>query len=208
VRDSHDTINGVKRRLVRLLICVWLTLYVAAVGLWIFSYARPTVLTRRTSTHVMIVWIARGQIAAERFASPITEWEAVGWFCSTVDANPPANWSSLGPRDPGSRLNLHLGRFLCSASVGGRVPIASGGGLGNGSFVPGYFDFPPSVRIAFPIWFGVLVLSSPGIAAVVRRAQRARRVARRCCRVCGYDLRATPERCPECGTATALMVAR
>lgn len=48
---------------------------------------------------------------------------------------------------------------------------------------------------------GCLVASLPWLVATIERARgRRRRIGQ--CRNCGYDLRSTPDRCPECGTET------
>jgi hypothetical protein len=55
-----------------------------------------------------------------------------------------------------------------------------------------------SVIVAAPYWLLVPLLATPAAAALLRRR---RRHASGLCNACGYDLRATPGRCPECGTS-------
>jgi hypothetical protein len=51
-----------------------------------------------------------------------------------------------------------------------------------------------------PDWLILLIVSMPCDLALIRFYRRAKRTKHGKCLICGYDLRATPDRCPECGT--------
>jgi len=78
--------------------------------------------------------------------------------------------------------------------------------LGAQLVIASSHDYPGSRAYLFakiPLWL-LLLLALPAPALVARRALVSRRrAARGLCLACGYDLRGSISRCPECGTPMA-----
>jgi hypothetical protein len=88
--------------------------------------------------------------------------------------------------------DLPLGWSLYSS-----IPISIPPRANIPSFAGGFWY----VRIPYPIVIPLLV--SPWAIAKARATRRLRRLRRQLCPNCGYDLRASPDRCPECGEIPA-----
>lgn len=54
--------------------------------------------------------------------------------------------------------------------------------------------------VSVPLWWVVVLTSIFPVLWIASHRRRRRFERIRLCRRCGYDLRATPGRCPECGT--------
>jgi hypothetical protein len=83
--------------------------------------------------------------------------------------------------------------------IGGRGFLV--GGFARYSFENG----ETGLFVGVKHWFVVACTAALGFPAARQLARwiHRRQLSRHgCCHVCGYDLRATPDRCPECGTAS------
>jgi hypothetical protein len=68
----------------------------------------------------------------------------------------------------------------------------------------------PTRMVAVPYWAAFVMLGILPALSALRHTRRRRRQSRQrhgACPACGYDLRATPGRCPECGTIAPSAVA-
>jgi hypothetical protein len=77
----------------------------------------------------------------------------------------------------------------------------SRGGGGAGGFL--YYRHPFARAVMGPYWFVALCFAALPTHRVWRKFHPVARAAG-LCPSCGYDLRATPGRCPECGTVAAV----
>jgi len=124
-------------------------------------------------------------------------------------------WTLVGRPAPGDeRLTRWYGWMERPVSLEAGPPIPAKGRTA-GFVLESLKDFaadtivgqvPPTGRLSgsyvlVPHWLPVLPLAAPGIWRAWRGVVMRRRRGRGACRGCGYDLRATPGRCPECGRA-------
>ncbi len=59
-------------------------------------------------------------------------------------------------------------------------------------------------RVTVPHWGVLAALLASRLPGVIRRYAQELRISRGLCAKCGYDLRATPDGCPECGTTASV----
>ena len=189
--------RAVTRRLLNLLTALSLLVFAAAVALWALSYTLRPELSRVGFDRRAVVlhdgslqfyWLKRFELVL--VPQPVGGPAAAPGKPLPYLADPPG-WHYRAPglcRLPPASRDVVV-RPLASLA-GGAVPhpgVISGGG------------FEVSV---WPL--AALTAVLPAAWLVRRRgAATARRAARGLCATCGYDLRATPGKCPECGATPA-----
>lgn len=149
------------------------------------------------------LWV-RGYFTSDYFAGA-----AGGWFCGvssgvgtlSIDANrllPNRPWRSGHWNDYPDALHA---RGLVPGERGISVRFDSIGFSFMATRGVPSRRIMPSFLLTVPNWFLLVMLGSwPFILARIMRWRASRSISAGRCRSWGYDLRATPDRCPECGT--------
>jgi hypothetical protein len=118
-----------------------------------------------------------------------------GWF-GAQDGGPAAYEVRF---DTTRRYTRSLYCAVVLKEAGGAWPHLGGFGAARVTGRPTHEIFRSAAFVMFPAWAGVaLLLALPAWRLRALLGARRRRRAG-LCRRCGYDLRATPEVCPECG---------
>jgi len=174
------------RRLFNLLTLLSLLLCALLVALWVRSHWYDSFLKREAPVderHLNLVWsigtspgLIRTSYNVETlnpaFRRDTSEWS---WFDSSHEE--PVN-DVVGVPLPVPTLPNRLGFYLMI-------------GESKGSY--------RYTTVTVPFWSLTLIAAMPALIVNHGRLRRRRLKHRNLCPNCGYDLRATPHRCPECG---------
>jgi hypothetical protein len=177
-----------RRRLGLFFLTLLLTAWLGCVLIWSHSFAANDIVTylTRQSGHLYMLTIDSAHGVVEIGLEHITPrapavpmrppgWEAAAYTAKPADDSPPLC------------MGIPIGY---TKAFGFARPLNP---LGPGD----HRNHEHTFRLLwFPDWLPTLTLAA-GIVFLWRRLSPARNPG--VCRGCGYDLRSTPERCPECG---------
>jgi len=162
-------------------LALWsLLLCIATIFLWITSYFSQLDINWAGNSVSWELVISRGEMSFSRvkWASPIPT-NNLGW-----------NLSGVAPRslpDQLQSLTGVIGHFRFRA-------------FGFAFFTLHRLTVFNGRQFLWPCWALALLAALTPVVWMIRKRQRSKPGH---CMVCGYDLRATPDRCPECGSVPA-----
>jgi len=168
-----------RKRLRNFLTLLSLLLCAAAVALWIRGYRRMDIVHLRTDARWYYVESLQGSLA-------VGTWRTANHDPRTFLLARPVSYESV-PRETSAWLlpNYEKTAVTRLHALGFQYMLAT--------------DVGPHHMVVVPAWSVALLAAGLPAAAALRRRRNRRRARAGCCARCGYDLRATPERCPECG---------
>ena len=183
-----------KQLLLNVLTALSLLLCVAVCGLWVRSYRADDggSLSRYRSYNVAS---RAGRVAL--WVSTRCEWQ----YAPNRAGNQSVNETTyaISRRWTGDRRRCPLSLAFTLALGGDSFAVARDEVDGSGGTVHMAFGERYSY-VYFPHWCLAAALAVPAVAGMLL-ARRGRGRNPTLCQRCGYDLRATSDRCPECGNA-------
>ena len=160
-------------------------LFVVSLVLWVLAHFGVTyVATSQTQPFVYRVWTLDGCLAFEK--DRLDSWGVASWR-STPANRGRGHWSCWGWGRGFMKIELVLSKRVskwvpCWGSYQGRI------------ITPGYFF------CWLPLYIPVLAFALPTYFVALPQYRRCRRRKLGLCTHCGYDLRGSTKRCPECNT--------
>ena len=189
----------IARWLARLAVCLSLLLMAAIAALMAWARQEPLHLSLESRSSLYEASLHQSTITLARTA-PWPTWEMLG-MTKSIDLNSATIQRKWGITTVTGPLQFFQ---IYSPTLEDLGVIRGGGTWVTGNARPRLM----ARQIIFPAWGLLAAVGWPAVLALVigafklrtNRVQRRRRAAGRCLN-CGYDLRASADRCPECGTA-------